>query len=236
VDANDILKQVHNARSGHFGAASTMKMLNKYFPAHNIPFRVVKEFVETCPTCQKDRIIDYGKIKGLYRTIKVPTHRSAIGIDNVTLTPEDIHGNTGATVIVNLFTGLVSIYPYKSISAINTSIAVLKYICTYGLVEEIHTDPGSDFTSNLVKDLNSWLGTLHKFSLVDWHQSNGVERKIREIVRHLRALCIEERVLNKWSDDTVLPIISFIMNSAPNREIGSNTQDFSAFLLTWLCI
>ena len=233
ADANDILKQVHNARTGHFGAASTMKMLDKYFPAHNIPFRVVKEFVETCPTCQKDRIIDYGKIKGLYRTIKVPNHRSAIGIDNVTLTPEDINGNTGATVIVNLFTGLVSIYPYKTISAVNTSIAVLKYICTYGLVEEIHTDPGSDFTSNLVKDLNSWLGTIHKFSLVDWHQSNGVERKIREIVRHLRALCIEERVLNKWSDDTVLPIISFIMNSAPNREIGSNTQEFSAFLLTF---
>ena len=45
TETNDILKRVHNARSGHFGAASTMKMLGKYFPGHNIHFRVVKEFV-----------------------------------------------------------------------------------------------------------------------------------------------------------------------------------------------
>jgi hypothetical protein len=210
-----------------------MKILNEHFPNHEIPFRIVQDFVESCVVCQKERKSISEKIKGSYRTIKQPTHRSAIGVDNVTITPMDKNGNTGATVVINLFTRLVAIYPYKSISSRHTSLSVLKYICSYGLVDEIHTDPGSDFTSNIVSDLNKLLGTVHKFSLVDRHQSNGVERTIKEITRHLRALCYSERVTEKWSDDSILPIISFIINSSPNLESGSNVQNFSAFLLTF---
>jgi hypothetical protein len=227
------LKAVHNGRIGHFGVAKTLDKLNELFPNHKIPYRVVQDFVLTCPICQKDRKELNKHLASIYRSIKQPHCASAIGVDNVSITPPDIHGNTGATVIINLFTKLIAVYPYKTISGLHTSVSVLKYICSYGLIEKIYTDPGSDFTSNIVKDLNKWLGSTHVFSLVDRHESNGVERVIREVTRHLRNLCLEEKIKDKWGDDAVLPVIQFIINSTYNRESGTAVQKFSPFALTF---
>ena len=225
----EALNTVHNGRTGHWGARRTWMMLNKNFPGHKIPFSYIQEFINGCAICQKDRIKMVNTIPPIYRTIKQTHARSAIGVDNVSITPADIHGNDGATVVINLFTRLTGIFPYKSISAPNTALAIVKYMSTYGKVDTIYSDPGCDFTSTLIADLNKFMGTKHMFSLVDRHQSNGAERVIQEILRHLKALCFEERVQNKWSDDTVLPLIQYIINSSPNSESGS---DLSAFILT----
>ena len=46
-----------------------------------------------------------------------------------------------------------------------------------------------------MEDLNKYLGyTEHRVSLVDRHTSNGVEGTKGQILRHIRALCMEERV------------------------------------------
>lgn len=228
-----ILKEVHNSSCGHFGPAKTLSILNKYLPGHKIPFRYIQEFVASCAICQKERKNLNDHLVGIYKTIKQPDCRSAIGVDNVTISPKDIHGNKGAVVVINLFTRLTQVYPHDFPSAINTSTAVLRFMSTYGLVRYIYSDPGSDLTSNIVKDLNTWLGSQHRFSLVDRHESNGAERVIFEVTKHLRALCCERNVYEKWSDNSVLPVIEFLINSTYNRESGSVSQAFSPFALTF---
>jgi hypothetical protein len=59
---------------------------------------------------------------------------------------------------------------------------IFRYMCSFGLHDEIITDPGTMFMSDAVAQLNAWLGIRHKVSLVDVHESNGVERTNAEII------------------------------------------------------
>lgn len=47
---------------------------------------------------------------------------------------------------------------------------------TYGVVDTIISAPGSDLMSQVIAQLNTRLGIRHIVSLVDRHESNGVER------------------------------------------------------------
>ena len=69
----------------------------------------------------------------------------------------------------------------------------------------------------------------HVFSVVDRHESNGVERVIQEVLRHLRALVYEERLIGSWSKPIYRAAIKHIMNNAPLSERGG----FSANQLTY---
>ena len=91
-------------------------------------------------------------------------------------------------------------------------------MCTYGLYDEIITDPGSNFCSNLYTQLNAWLGIRRVYSLVDVHESNGVERTGGETLRHLRALVNDERLKDRWSNVEVLSLIEFALNSRQHSE------------------
>ena len=75
--------------------------------------------------------------------------------------------------------------------------------------------------------------STQRFSIVNRHESNGVERVNKEILKHLRFLVNVERVRHKWANDSVLPIIQFIINSTYNRDSGTAAQNFSAFALTF---
>jgi hypothetical protein len=111
-------------------------------------------------------------------------------------------------------------YPSKTHDAISTAGAMYQYFSTYGLIDEIISDPGTEFMNEVISNLNKWFGVHHVFSLVDRHESNGVEPTNREILRHLKALVMDERILNNWSDITVLPGIFWIINSQVSSESG----------------
>ena len=49
----------------------------------------------------------------------------------------------------------------------------------------------------VVKLLNQWFGIRHVVSLVDRHQSNGLEGTKKRILRHLRTLCYDEGLKSK---------------------------------------
>ena len=109
-------KSVHNGRVGHGGAARAWKLLNTHYPGHQTPFKLVQEFVMTCPICVKTRIKASNTIPPMYRTIK--TRSKAIGIDHTSVTPADAsEGYDHLTVIVDLVTGMTRMYPRKELTA-----------------------------------------------------------------------------------------------------------------------
>ena len=88
-----------------------------------------------------------------------------IGIDTLTITPIDESGNQYAIVLVNLFTKHCKIYPAADKSAETLAQCIFSYFVTYGKIEEIHSDPGSDLTSDTTAQLEAWFGVKHVFSL-----------------------------------------------------------------------
>ena len=70
--------------------------------------------------------------------------------------------------------------------------ALLIYISLFGLFDEIWSDPGSDFTSKVIAQLTKYLGINHVFSLVDRHESCGVEGSDKQMLRHVKPLVTDE--------------------------------------------
>jgi len=62
-------------------------------------------------------------------------------------------------------------------------------------------------------------------SLVDRHESNGVEGTNKQILRHLRTLMHDLRVPKKWSDPTILSLVLFLVNDEVNSETGGRPLD-----------
>lgn len=218
--ARELFVTVHNARRGHVGVSRTYSRLNNEHPGHGIPIRVIQDLVRECPTCQKDRLGMVDVLKGVTRHLKVPHIMSSVGVDIISISPTDKLGSCALVVVVVFYSKFVWIYPIQDYEANTLAKALFVFFTSYGVFESIHSDPGSNITADVIKQLHIWFGVRHVFSLVDRHESNGVEGSNKQIARHLRALASDERIKDKWSDPTVLPIIMYILNSEINSETG----------------
>jgi hypothetical protein len=217
------MQQVHGKRSLHFGATETWKRAKLDFPRASISLEAVRQFVKECAICQKMR--DTG-VKGLPEQVlclKPETYRRTVGVDHVTVTPADGYGNTCVVLIVEHFSHFPQAYAAKEYSADIAARTLFKHFMTFGVFDELASDPWSSFMSEVVSQLNQWLGVRHKVSLVERHESNGCEGSGKQFIRHLRTLVSDERMIHKWSDDTILPLINFEMASFPTKETGGLT-------------
>jgi hypothetical protein len=151
-----------------------------------------------------------------------------IGIDGLTITPADIHGMAYAYVIKVFATKLVAIYPTKSHNAQDVARSLYAFRCTYGHYETVASDPGCDLTAEGVQQYLVWSGQTHRTSLVDRHQSNGVEVINRQVMVLLRALVCDRQIQNNWSEIQNIGTVQFIIN----EHVSSETST-SAFSLTF---
>ena len=219
-----MFKCCHSCYKGNWGARTTYDEFNKQFPGHRIPYSVIADMVATCPICQKIRLASTAmdSIQPQRHSLLQSHHRRRVGIDLLTITPVDNNGNKYLWVIVVINTKLTFVYPSKDKSATSAARALFQFYTIYGLYEEISCDPGKEFTAGLTQQLNEWFGVKAIFSIVDRHESNGVEGTNKQILRHLRALVSELSVKDRWSDIEIIGLIIYILNSHVNSETGFN--------------
>jgi hypothetical protein len=199
VTKQEIFSQVHGGRNGHFGVSATWKDLNTYFPGHNISIQLLRDMIAECPTCQKDRLLlsKSTTLAPIKRNLHCNNWRAVVGVDLLTITPPDDNGNKTCIVITNHFTKFSYGYAINSKDANTIAGALFKFYVTFGYYDTIMSDPGSEFLNDTVTCLNRLFGIRHVVSLVDVHTSNGVEGTNKQILRHLRALLMDERVGKK---------------------------------------
>ena len=102
----------------------------------------------SCYICQKDRLRQLDKVTRHLHQDRL--HRT-VGIDHLTVTPEDENGYKVVIMIVDLFDKFVDPSPHKDFTAETAAIALFKHICNYGMIDAVASDPGSAFTSEVVE-------------------------------------------------------------------------------------
>jgi hypothetical protein len=141
-------------------------------------------------------------------------------MDHVTISPIDEDGYIGLLLLVELDIKFPHAYPVRDYSALTVATILFKHYCTFGTYHALFSDPGSAFTSTVVKQLNEFINIPHHISVIGRHQSNGTEHVNALFVGHLRRLVHDERFTSRWASDTVLPLINHAMATMPNSEIG----------------
>jgi hypothetical protein len=106
---------------------------------------------------------------------------------------------------------LFPIYRSKGCAAVNLANTVWTYWANFGHTDCIISDKGPELTSNLMKII------FVKFSMTDKH-ANGVERTIKEVQRHLRAIVYDTRIQDIFAHKTMMPAVQFILSNEVNSE------------------
>ena len=82
------------------------------------------------------------------------------------------------------------------------------------------SDNGTQYVNELIGQFLKYFQINQRTSLPYRPQSNGiVERSNREILKHLRAIIMDTKVINQWS--LYLPLVQRIINSSFHRSIGT---------------
>ena len=225
ISLPDMFYSCHGGRNFHRGVKATYQALNEKYPGHVIPIRIIKEMIEECPTCQKVRIMYEYNLPEEKLNLKCSHSRQRIGVDTLTITPKDKYGNSLAIVIVEHFTKFVSIYPTAFHTAEETAKAMFLHYTRYGKFEEVISDPGSDFMSSTVVLLNRFLGQEKLVSLVDRHESNGVEPTNKKILAFIRTLAFNKRIANQWSDPIIINLIQYQCNILVHSETNFSPME-----------
>jgi len=101
------------------------------------------------------------------------------------------------------------------------ALCISKYLWTLRYI-------GCDLTAEGVQQYLQWSGQTHRTSLVDRHQSNGVEIINRQVMVLLHALVCDRLIQNNWSEIQNIGTVQFIIN----EHVCTETQT-SAFNLTF---
>jgi hypothetical protein len=223
----DAFGSVHNSRVGHHGAERTHTLLDRYYPGHSVPLRIVKDMVLNCPLCQKFRKTQQplpSMIQHL-ETFDYPM-RGNVGVDVLQVKKSKL-GNEKIVAFVVHDTKRVRLFPVPADDELSVARAMYSFICQEGLYRGFATDPGSSFLSNCVRQLNAWLPMLHKVSLVDRHESNGVESTNNSVLRHLRVLVQDERAVDFWDQPEYYLTVESILNSYSDYEFGLSPNELT---------
>ena len=209
---------VHNAVVGHFGVKKTVELLRESGKEWDSMMKDVDDFIKSCPTCQKVRL-GQGNMAAAVKTTVVKEPFSVVALDTIGPIPEDAYGFKFIIVLLDCFTRFVELVPAKDVTALEAAQALLTVFGRYGMPKAVRSDNGSQFTAQVVSNLLHLMGVGREYTIPYRPQSNGlVERSIKEVLRHLRAMIMDQRSGETWS--LLLPLVQRVINSTPHTTTG----------------
>ena len=209
-----VLETAHTtALAGHMSVRRTKyRIFSQYFwPRMSID---IKKFIKSCPICQKAR--PPGSIKpielGQMEVIGTPFQKVAIDI----VGPVQLSDNKNRYILtlVDMATRWPEAIALKNITTQDVYEALLTIFSRMGFPEEILSDNGPQFSSDMYKQVCELFNIKSSHSSIYHPQSNGmVERLNGTLKSMLRKVADEEP--NNW--DRFLPAILFAYREVPNE-------------------
>jgi putative transposase len=212
------LHKCHNDFVGHGGVVRTLTLLRNMGQSWPNMRRHVDLFVKNCGLCQKMREIRPVVHARQFTTVPYDPF-ARVNIDTMGPLPEDENGNQFIFVMVDAFSRFVELVPSTANDADKWAKALIGFMGRYGVPSTITSDRGTEFANDVFKSVTQLVGTRHLPSIAHSKEENAlVERRNKEVGRHLNGFVHDNRLRSRWS--VVLPLVQRILNAAPNAVTG----------------
>ena len=211
IEAHDSLM------GGHLGEHKTLDRLSAYHWRGMT--RDVKLHVEACIPCGLKKPKPPGEKSKLMPALPRPYQPfSEINIDIIVGLPPSKRGNNCILIVVDKMSRWVEAYPLPNSTASTVATVLLtEFVSRFGCPLRIVSDRGSNFTSELLREVVGAMNIQQGFSPAYCPWVNGaVERANGSIVRMLRNFVNDTH--DDW--DNVLPFVLFAYRASINRMTG----------------
>ena len=209
--------------AGHMGQRKTAKRVLQRFYWPTV-FKDVADVCRTCAECQKTA--PGRKLRAPLVPLPIieePFQR--IAMDIVGPLPRSRAGNKYILVVCDYATRYPEAIPLRSIDAEHVAEELLKIFARIGVPEEILTDQGSNFTSQLLAELYRFLH-VHPIRTTPYHpQTDGLVERFNQTLKSMLRKAATEYGKD-W--DKLLPYLLFAYREVPQASTG-----FSPFELVY---
>ncbi|KAL4153828.1 hypothetical protein QTP88_001661 [Uroleucon formosanum] len=205
------IRELHeNPLGGHHGLTRTF---NKFYEEHNWKGmrKQIKQFIRHCPDCQKNKTATRTPKEPMVITSTATRAFEKIFLDVVGPLPRTHSGNSFILTLQDDLTKFAWASPMENHEA-NTVAQhfVTKFVCLHGIPQSLVTDCGTEFLSNVFKEVCKLLKIRQTSTTPYHHQSNGsLERSHRSLAEYLRDFIGKDEL--NW--DTRIPYAIFCHNS-----------------------
>ena len=215
----EVLKFSHDVQtSGHLGMKKTLNKVrqNYYWPGVS---QDVKIYVSGCEICQKGKEPIPSK-RAPMQVARSGYPMERIAVDIMGELPETERGNKYVLVVSDYFTKWTECYPMPNMEAVTVAKLLVEQLFTrFGVPEQIHSDQGRQFESNLFAEMCKLL-QIDKTRTTPYHpQSDGmVERFNKNLCAMLRAYIDENH--ENW--DKLLPYVTMAYRATCHESTGTS--------------
>ena len=219
-EVHELLTSFHNSDVGHLGSTRLVKTFHDNGIEWTDMRKDIEHFVSICPICQKLKRQKQPVVVTEGYTVTSTRPMECVSADSIGPLTEDAYGNKYILHFMCAFSKFNMLIATKTVDADSYVHGLMIWVGLFGVPSRVRTDGGTQFTANVCQELIRFLGISY-FTIIPYHpQANGDnERWNAEIVQLLRALVLERRIKDVWSD--YLPIVQRILNSVYTSSLGT---------------
>ena len=220
----EIFDNLHtNRTAGHFGRVRTLEMIKRRFYWPSIS-DTVQRWCASCDMCAKCKP-GPGIGKSPLRQIKVSRRFQVVALDIFGPLPISDNSMEYIVVIADYFTKFTEAFALPNHTALTVADKlVTEVVLRYGCMEQIHTDMGAEFESNLFKEMCRLLGVKKTRTNPYRPQSDAVVERFNRTLKQMLSIFCHE---NKHDWDVYLPYLMFAYRSS----VHASTKHTPNFLM-----
>ncbi|UYV62591.1 hypothetical protein LAZ67_2001247 [Cordylochernes scorpioides] len=214
----EVMSEYHNHMlNGHLGVArTTYRLKNKYYWPSMLKY--VSEFVKTCHLCQSRKGSNHLP-SGLLQPIPPANYPfERIGIDFVGPLPSTKRRRKWIIVLTDYYTKYAETKAVSEATVKEVSTFLIEHIILrHGAPRFLISDRGSQFTSNLMKEVMKMCKVKHCFTTSYHPQTNGLTERLNRTLINMISMYVNTDQKN-W--DKILPFITHAYNTTIQETTG----------------